>query len=68
MQLELFEDKGTAEIALEDIFEAYFDCRKHKRKTVNALAFEADYETRLIELWKEIINRVGLSLLLSINR
>ena len=54
MQLELFEDKGTAEIALEDIFEAYFDCRKHKRKTVNALAFEADYETRLIELWKEI--------------
>ncbi len=54
MQLELFEDEGTAEIALEDIFEAYFDCRKHKRKTVNALAFEADYETRLIELWKEI--------------
>ena len=51
MQLELFEDKGNGEISLEDVFEAYFECRRNKRRTANALAFEADYESRLIELW-----------------
>ena len=54
MQLELFEDKGNGEISLEDVFEAYFECRRNKRRTANALAFEADYESRLIELWKDI--------------
>lgn len=54
MQLELFENTGNREIALEDVFEAYFECRKNKRRTANALAFEADYESRLIELWKDI--------------
>lgn len=54
MQFELFEDTGNKEIGLEEIFEAYFECRKNKRKTANALAFEADYESRLIELWKDV--------------
>ena len=54
MQFELFEDTGNKEIDLEEIFEAYFECRKNKRKTANALAFEADYESRLIELWKDV--------------
>lgn len=54
MQFELFEDTGNKEIDLEEIFEAYLECRKNKRKTANALAFEADYESRLIELWKDV--------------
>lgn len=54
MQLELFDSTGKNEITLEDVFEAYFECRKNKRRTVNALAFEADFETRLVELWRDI--------------
>ena len=42
---------------LLDLFRAYFDTRKNKRKTANALAFEADYENKLFKLYEEIINR-----------
>lgn len=44
----------TGEIALEDVFQAYYECREHKRRTVNALAFELDFERELIRLWREI--------------
>ena len=36
------------------MFEAYFACRKNKRNTINALAFELDYESKLVELYYEI--------------
>lgn len=41
-------------IPLEDFFDAYFECRKHKRNTVNAAAFEVDYINNLTELWEEV--------------
>lgn len=41
-------------ISLEDIFQAYFECRKNKRRTANALMFEVDYETLCVQLWKDI--------------
>lgn len=44
-------------IELEDVIEAYFDCRKHKRNTYNQLEFEMDYERNCLELWQEIVNR-----------
>ena len=50
MQLELFSD----EIPLEDIFEAYFECRRNKCNRTGALQFEVDLETNLIKLWQEI--------------
>ena len=34
-------------ISLESVFEAYYICRKNKRKTFNALSFEVDYEKKL---------------------
>lgn len=34
-------------VTLESLFQAYFDCRHNKRRTMNALAFEADYERNL---------------------
>ncbi len=40
-----------------DIFCAYFDARKNKRQTCNALAFENDYEKKLFKLYYEIKNR-----------
>ncbi len=58
MQLELFnlEDYKNPPIQLEDVFQAYFDCRKNKRSTYNALAFETNYEENLVMLWKEIVS------------
>lgn len=44
-------------IPLEDFFEAYYECRKYKRNTVNALLFEIDYEHNLVELWKDVNSR-----------
>ena len=41
-------------ISLEDIFKAYFECRKNKRRTANALRFEIDYEPLCVQLWKDI--------------
>ena len=42
---------------LEDLFQAYFDARRNKRNTLNALAFEMDYEHKLFQLYEEIRNR-----------
>lgn len=42
---------------LEDLFTAYFDARKNKRNTINALAFELNYESNLFKLYKEIRER-----------
>jgi len=48
---------GDNQQLLLDLFRAYFDTRKNKRSTANALAFEADYEEKLFKLCKEIMNR-----------
>ena len=56
-QSDLFEASQEAlagEIAMEDVFRAYYECRKNKRRTVNALAFELNFEQEIIRLWKEI--------------
>ena len=41
-------------ILLEDLFKAYYSCRKNKRNTLNALAFELNLEEELIQLKEEI--------------
>ncbi len=72
-QLSLFDaaqDPKPA-IALAELFAAYFNCRKHKRNTRNALAFEVDYETHLLKLWTEINDgryRPGKSIAFIINK
>lgn len=40
-----------------DLFQAYFDARKHKRKTSSAIKFEMNYEKEVIRLYKEIVSR-----------
>ncbi len=42
---------------LFDLFRAYFDARKHKRKTNSAIKFEMNYEKEIIRLYKEIVSR-----------
>jgi hypothetical protein len=41
-------------IELTEVFEAYFDCRKGKRNTFNASAFEENLESNIIELHREL--------------
>ena len=55
-QLTLFETADKEKIIL-DLFQAYFDARKNKRNTINALKFEKNFEQNLFELCEEIIER-----------
>lgn len=57
MQLNLFQNQNLAgdfDVSIEEVFEAYLLCRRNKRKTMNALAFESDYECRLLALYEEL--------------
>jgi len=41
---------------LMDLFQAYFDARKNKRNTINALMFELHFESNIFRLFDEIIS------------
>jgi retron-type reverse transcriptase len=45
-----------SEITVAQLFEAYFDCRRHKRNSASALAFEVDLERNLMDLHEELIS------------
>ena len=55
-QLTLFEIADKEKIIL-DLFQAYFDARRNKRNTINALKFEKNFEHNLFELCDEIMER-----------
>jgi RNA-directed DNA polymerase len=44
-----------AEFSFEDLVAAYFDCRRTKRNSRTALAFEQDLERNLIRLYDELV-------------
>lgn len=50
-------EKYNDMVTLEDMIEAYFDCRRHKRNTVSAIEYETDYEFRLLDLCRRINDR-----------
>ena len=52
--LSLFMQDADGKVRLEDLFEAYLECRKTKRNSKSALQFELDYEHNLVELCDEI--------------
>lgn len=52
----LFSEITKKQITL-DVFHAYFDARKNKRNTINALMFEMHLESNLFDLCEEIVNR-----------
>ena len=43
-----------SEITVAQVFEAYYDCRKRKRNTASARAFEINLESNLMELFEEL--------------
>lgn len=54
--MDLFTEQNRIKV-LEDLFTAYYDARKHKRNTVNALVFERNFESNLFELCDDILER-----------
>ena len=44
-------------LTTDDMLQAYFDCRRRKRKTASAIVYEMDYEARLIALRDRINTR-----------
>ena len=44
-------------LTVEEVFEAYYECRKSKRYSYGALSFEANYEENLLELYTELKNQ-----------
>jgi hypothetical protein len=55
MQLDLFSELNYHTLT-EELFQAYFDCRKNKRNTHNALHFEKHFEQNVFQLIDEIFN------------
>lgn len=61
----LFDQTTPSQIRIEDLFQAYYDCRRNKRRTSNAMAYEVDFERNLVELYEDINNgtyQIGASL------
>ena len=53
-----------------DLFRAYYECRRNKRSTTNALAFELNYESNLLELYDDIVTgkyEIGKSIAFIVN-
>ena len=60
----------AAELTLDAVFDAYFDCRRRKRNTLNQLRFEGGLETNLIQLYRELQDgtyEIGRSLAFVVN-
>ncbi len=53
MQLSIFKETNNKKLLL-DLFRAYYDARRNKRNTINALNFEINYEENLFRLYEEI--------------
>ena len=52
-------------VEYEELYEAYLDCRKHKRSSANCQAFEIDVTRNLYLLWKDLNNgtyKIGRSI------
>ncbi len=53
MQTDLFDDNSL----FNDLWDSYFEARKHKRNTLNELAFEQNLEHNIFLLYKELTSR-----------
>lgn len=56
---------------LEEVLEAYYECRRNKRRTANQLMFEADYESKCVDLWRDLnggVYEIGRSITFVVTR
>ncbi len=47
-------DSPVASFTFEELAQAYYDCRRHKRNTASARRFEVDMEINLLDLFDEL--------------
>ncbi len=45
---------AEARLTIDAVFDAYFNCRKEKRNSINQLRFEADLEHNLVQLYHDL--------------
>ena len=45
------------ELTIEEVFEAYYECRRTKRYSSGALSFESNLEDNLLKLYQELVSR-----------
>ena len=70
IHLDLFTNINYSQLT-EELFSAYFDCRKNKRNTQNALRFEKHLEKNVFELIDEIYQgkyQLGRSIAFIVNK
>lgn len=41
-------------VTIEEVTEAYLDCRRHKARSQGAVEYQLDYELNNLQLWKEL--------------
>lgn len=54
-------DSTVAPYPFRDLVQAYYDCRRSKRNSASALAFEADLERNLSQLHSDLIAQASHS-------
>lgn len=45
------------DVSIEEVWEAYYDCRKRKRNTEASVAFELNEAQNIVKLWREVNDR-----------
>lgn len=58
-------------VSIDDVYSAYYSCRKHKRNTQGAMAYELDYERNNYKLYTDLNNmtyEVGRSIAFCVTR
>jgi hypothetical protein len=58
-------------LTVDELLSAYYDCRRHKRTTINALKFEEKLESNIMALYRELLDgsyRPGTSICFVVTR
>ena len=64
-------DSNIAPFTFEELVQAYYDCRRRKRKTASAKRYEMDMELNLLELYTDLVTgqyRPGRSICFVVTR
>lgn len=64
-------DHNDSGLTVDELLCAYYDCRKRKRNTINALRFETNLERNIMDLFRELsegIYRPGTSICFVVTR
>jgi hypothetical protein len=64
-------DHNDVDVTVDELLCAYYDCRRRKRNTINALRFETNLESNIMGLYRELVDgsyRPGTSICFVVTR